>query len=130
MLPYLSTPVVTISYAEAGYVRLDWQPYAASAAELQALYEQVLQAMRRHGVTALLSVHKQRPPLSPDVQAWLTTQWIPRAVADAGYQRCAIVEADMPLGRLAARAVGLALTTPLRFRYFPSEAEAEAWLLS
>jgi hypothetical protein len=127
-LRYFSNPAATISYASDGYVRLDWQPVAASAAELRAIYEHVLQAMRHHRSTALMTVHNQRPPMPPEVQTWLARDWMPRAVAEVGYGRCAVVEATTPLSRLAARAVGSDLGTALQFRYFDTPEAAAAWL--
>ncbi|WP_152560026.1 hypothetical protein [Hymenobacter sp. IS2118] len=125
---YFSNAAAVISYAPAGYVRLDWQPVAASATELRAIYEHVLRALHHHRSTALMSVHNQRPPMPPDVQEWLVESWIPRAVTEVGYGRCAIVEAAAPLSRLAARAVGTGLKGQLSYAFFATDAEADAWL--
>ncbi|WP_460549333.1 hypothetical protein [Hymenobacter daeguensis] len=125
---YFRNAAAVISYAPAGYVRLDWQPTAVSPPELRAIYEHVLRAMRHHRAVALMTVHNQRPPMPPDVQAWLIEDWIPRAVATVGYGRCAIVQAEKPLSRLAARAVGTGQQTTLSYQYFDSEAAADGWL--
>ncbi|MDO7852803.1 SpoIIAA family protein [Hymenobacter convexus] len=127
-LRYFSNPAAVISYAPEGYVCLDWQPIAASANELRAIYEHVLHAMQHHRTTALMTVHNQRPPMPPEVQAWLAHDWMPRAVATVGYARCAVVEANSPLSRLAARAVGADMGTGLRFQYFDTPEAARAWL--
>ncbi|MDO7847007.1 hypothetical protein Q5H92_11610 [Hymenobacter sp. M29] len=127
-LRYFSNQAAVISYAPGGYVRLDWQPVAASAPELRAIYEHVLQAMRHHRATALMTVHNQRPPMPPEVQTWLAHNWLPRAVAEAGYGRCAVVEATTPLSRLAARTVGSDMGAALRFRYFDTQEAADEWL--
>ena len=125
---YFSNAAAVISYAPAGYVRLDWQPVTTTAPELRAIYEHVLRAMRHHRATALMTVHNQRPPMPQEVQAWLMEDWIPRAVATVDYGRCAIVQAGLPLSRLAARSVGAGQKTALDFRYFDTEATADAWL--
>ncbi|MFD2721585.1 hypothetical protein ACFST9_22915 [Hymenobacter monticola] len=117
-LRYFSNPAAVISHVSGGYIRLDWQPVAASAAELRAIYEHVLQAMRRHRSTALMTVHNQRPPMPQEVQTWLAHDWMPRAVAEVGYGRCAIVEATTPLSQLAARAVDSDLGVARHFRRF------------
>ncbi|MBF9142104.1 hypothetical protein [Hymenobacter properus] len=127
-LRYFSNPAASISYLSAGYVRLDWQPLTASVAELRAIYEHVLQAMQQHRCTALMTVHNQRPPMPLEVQTWLAHDWMPRAVAEVGYSRCAIVEATTPLSRLAARAVGADMGPALQFRYFDTAEKADAWL--
>jgi hypothetical protein len=125
---YFSNAAAVISYAPAGYVRLDWQPVAATAPELRAIYEHVLRAMLHHRSPALMTVHNQRPPMPPEVQNWLMEDWIPRAVATVNYGRCAIVQADTPVSRLAARAVGTGQKTTLSYQYFDNEATADSWL--
>jgi hypothetical protein len=127
-LRYFSNPAAVISYAPVGYVRLDWQPVPATAPELRAIYEHVLRAMLHHGATALMSVHNLRPPMPPEVQTWLAHDWMPRAAAEVGYGRCAIVEAATPLSRLAARTVGANMSRALSFQYFDTVEAADAWL--
>jgi hypothetical protein len=128
-LPYLRSAAAIISYAPAAYVRIDWQQFAATPADLRGVYDHVLRAMLRHGLSRLMSIHNHRPPMPVEVQTWLTTVWIPRAMAEVSYGRCAIVEANTPLSRLAARAVGAELNVPLTYRYFSNEADAAAWLV-
>ncbi|MBO2011513.1 hypothetical protein [Hymenobacter negativus] len=125
---YFSNAAAVISYAPAGYIRLDWQAAPATAPELRAIYEHVLRAMIHHRSPTLMTVHNRRPPMSAEVQTWLTQEWIPRAVATVGYGRCAIVQAEMPLSRLAAHAVGSGQKTTLRYRYFDDETAADSWL--
>lgn len=125
---YFRSAAATISYQPGGFIQLEWQSVAASELELRAIYEHVLGALHRHRSTRLLTVHSQRPPMPAEVQAWLTHHWVPRAVAEAGYSHCAVVEASTPLSRLAARAVGTGLSAPLQYRYFASAAEGARWL--
>lgn len=125
---YFHNAAAAITYHAPDYLRVTWQPTAVSVADLQAIYEHVLRAMRHYGSTRLMSVHGQRPPMPPRVQEWLTTQWVPRAIAEAGYDKCAVVEAEAPLSRLAARSVGTGLTQPLRYNYFSTVQDAAKWL--
>lgn len=127
-IQYYRNAAAVISYEPAGYIRLDWQPVPSTPTELRAIYEHVLRAMQHHHAEALMTVHNQRPPMPPEVQTWLTTDWVPRAVHEVGYGRCAIVEAATPLSRLAARAVGSNVTGPLQYQFFADEATAAAWL--
>jgi hypothetical protein len=127
-LHYFSNAAAVISYAPAGYIRLEWQPVPATVAELRSIYEHVLRAMQHHRATRLMSVHNQRPPMPPEIQTWLTQEWLPRAVAEAGYRYCAVVEATVPLSRLAARAVGTGMKGELRYEFFETDALADAWL--
>ena len=125
---YFRNVAATISYVAAGYVRLDWQAVPSTANDLKAIYEHVLQAMQRYRSTAIMSVHNQRPAMPPEVQSWLVTDWIPRAVRDASYTRCAVVEAATPMSRLAARAVGIESKGLIDFRYFDGDVPADTWL--
>lgn len=127
-LHYFRNAAAVISYAPGGYVRLDWQPTAVTPGELRGIYEHVLRALLHHRVTALMTVHNQRPPMPPEIQTWLTHDWMPRAVAEGGYDRCAVVEADTPLSRLAARAVGAGVSGQLTYQYFDTTEAADVWL--
>lgn len=113
----------------AGYIRLAWEAEPADANELRAIYEQVLLALSHFHATDLMTVHGQRPPLPPDVQAWLGSYWVPRAVATVGYGRCAIVEANALPARHSARVVVDRLTSHVDFQYFASETDAHDWLM-
>lgn len=121
-------PACTVVCSSAGYVRLDWTDAAVSAPELQEIYEQVLAAMRRLGLNKLLSNHAQRHPIPATIQQWLTQEWVPKAIREAGYGYCAIVESQEAMGRLAARAIGSDIGKLISFRYFPTVAEAAQWL--
>ncbi len=97
---------------------------AAEPAELRAIYEHVLRAMQRYHVTALLVVHGQREVIPAAVQSWLATEWIPRAIREAGYERCALVEASgqgNPEGQPGAGA--------MEYAYFGEVGPAVCWLL-
>jgi len=129
-LRYFHNRAATVLYVPAGYIRLDWQPATAAVAELRAVYEHTLQAMLHHKTGLLMTVHNNRPPIPQDVQQWLVAEWVPRAMATAGYRRCAVVEGGNPLSRLAARSIGSSLQGPLAFGYYDTTDAAEAWLLS
>ena len=125
---YFRNAAAVISHEPAGYIRLEWQPQVSTGAELRAIYEHVLRALQHHRSTRLLTVHKQRPPMSGEMQTWLVQEWIPRAIREVSYSHCAIVEAEAPLSRLAARTVGSSVAVPLHYRYFDTEAAAAGWL--
>ncbi|GAB3302423.1 hypothetical protein ACFQT0_11070 [Hymenobacter humi] len=127
-LHYFSNAAAVISYAPASYIRLEWLSAPATVAELRSIYEHVLRAMQHHRVIRLMSVHNQRPPIPPEIQTWLTQEWLPRAVAEVGYRYCAVVEATAPLSRLAARAIGTGMKGLLSYEYFETDALADAWL--
>jgi hypothetical protein len=126
---YFQNPAITISHA-AGYLRLDWSEARTTEDELREAYQQVLLAMKHYSTGKTLSYHGQRPLIPLGVQNWLTQEWIPRAVREAGYTRCAVVESVNPLGRLASGAVARSVPSQLDFRHFPTLAAADAWLRS
>ena len=125
---YFHNAAAAITYHKTGYIRITWQPTPVSTTDLQAIYEHVLRAMLHYGTTRLMSVHGGRPPIPAQVQEWLVQQWVPRAIKEAGYDRCAVVEAEAPLSRLAARSIGSNLAAGLRYHYFSTVQEAVDWL--
>ncbi|MVN76052.1 hypothetical protein GO988_06920 [Hymenobacter sp. HMF4947] len=126
---YFRNPAAEITYYPAGYIRADWRAMDSSETELRAIYEHILGAMRRYEVTALLIKHTQPQPIPAVLRLWLLENWIPRAMREVGYRRCAIVETADTASRSATREIGSRLNQPLDFAYFEDPAEAEAWLL-
>ncbi|TGE22098.1 hypothetical protein E5K00_17765 [Hymenobacter aquaticus] len=126
---YFHNALCTISYHDLGYVKLSWTDAPATEVELQALYGHTLKALQHHRTGCLLTDHRLRQPLPIAAQHWIAQQWVPQAVREAGYRRCAIVENQTPLGRLAARAVGDEVAVPLQFRFFDEVPAAVAWLI-
>ena len=126
---YFRNPAIT-NYHTADYLRLDWGEVRTTEDELRGAYQQVLLAMKHYGTGKTLSYHGQRQLIPLSVQNWLTQEWIPRAVREAGYTRCAVVESVSALGRLASNAVGQAVPSQLDFRHFSTLATADEWLRS
>ncbi|RYU79565.1 hypothetical protein [Hymenobacter persicinus] len=124
---YFQNPAITI-YHTAGYLRLDWSGARTTEDELRGAYQQVLLAMKHYRTGKTLSYHGLRQLIPLPVQHWLTQEWIPRAVHEAGYSQCAVVESQSALGRLASQAVGQQTPAQLDFRHFATLAEAHAWL--
>ncbi|QIX59919.1 hypothetical protein HER32_01410 [Hymenobacter sp. BT18] len=127
-LPYVASAFVSLTYQAGQHVALQWKLSDGSEAELKALYTHVLQVMIAHRAPRLLSDHRLRPPMSMSLQHWLQTEWIPQAIREARYSHCAIVESSNPIGRLAARAIGMAVNPTLAVQYFQTSEEAAAWL--
>ena len=117
-------------YYQAGaqVVRLAWAAERIALAATQEYYEQVLALMLSTGSHKILSCHGQRAPLPMAAQEWLTGDWIPRVIAQAGARYCAIVEGADPLHRLSTQSVVAASPSGLQFRRFAELTEADAWL--
>lgn len=124
---YFRNLAAEISYWPAGYVRTDWRSLTAEPAELRAIYGHVLRAMQRYEVTAALFVHWQPAAVPAELQHWLASEWLPRAVREANYQRCALVELNQP-GPPADTPNPLLPGQP-ECAWFSEVAEARAWLL-
>ncbi|MGI4739209.1 MAG: hypothetical protein ACRYG7_28920 [Janthinobacterium lividum] len=125
---YFRNLAAEISYCSAGYVRTDWRSLAAEPAELRAIYGHVLRAMQRYDVTAALFVHQQPAAVPAELQHWLASEWLPRAVREANYQRCALVELAQP-GSPADTDVPSSPHGRPECARFSEVAEARAWLL-
>ncbi|GAB3637194.1 hypothetical protein GCM10027422_27840 [Hymenobacter arcticus] len=116
-------------YRTAGYVHLAWGSERLPLATIQAYYEQALALLRSTGSHRILSEHGQRAPLPGDAQTWLTGNWIPRAIALAGFRHCAIVEGANPMHRLSTQSVVSTSPTELIYKRFDSVKDAEVWLV-
>lgn len=111
-----------------GYVRMAWNSGRLSLDLIQAFYEQGLALMVQRRCQKILSDHGQRSPLPLTAQEWLTQNWIPRAIQEAGAHHCAIVEGADPIHRLSTQAVVSNAPSGLQFKRFTTRDEAEAWL--
>lgn len=115
-------------YQPGGYVRLAWAAERQPLETIQAFYEQVLTLLKSSGARRILSEHGQRAPLPAAAQAWLTTDWIPRAMTQARTHHCAVVEGANPIHRLALQSVVSTAPTGFLFKRFDNFAAADAWL--
>ncbi|UOQ55593.1 hypothetical protein [Hymenobacter cellulosivorans] len=125
---YFANPALQLSYDATGYLRLRWTSAGGTDEELRTAYLQVRQGMRHFRTGKTMSIHHNRPLIPVAVQQWLSTDWIPGCVREAGYSHCAIVESHSPMARLASQAVSLGAPSALAFRHFPTENAADAWL--
>jgi hypothetical protein len=125
---YFENSAGQLYYNAAGYVHLAWAAERLPLADIQTYYEQVLALLLSTGSQRILSQHGQRAPLPVEAQQWLTTSWIPRAMAQAGTRHCAIVEGANPMHRLSTQSVVSAAPDGFMFKRFDTIPEAEAWL--
>ena len=113
-----------------GYVRIEWNPVPIRSSSLRAVYEHVLGLLRSQGISKILTDNQFMPPVPPSEQEWLIQNWAPRAVLEAGYRFCAIIQAHDVLSQLATQHMVQQLAcVPLTIRYFEDSREAESWLL-
>lgn len=131
--PSFDNAAGTIQYYPAGYIRLVWQRGPVREALVRDLYKAATEALRQHGVTRVMSDHRHMPPLSPALQRWLSDEWVPTTVREAGYNRGAVVQAFNLFNRLATDQIVTQLNNaqaPVQVEYFDNDQDAERWLLS
>lgn len=127
---YFENQAGQLYYRAAGYAHLVWAPGRLAQTTIEAYYEQVLALLLNTSTYLILSDHGQRSPLPQEVQNWLATNWIPRAIHLAQVRHCAIVEGADPLHRLSAQSVISAAPEEFIFQRFDTRLEAERWLLT
>ena len=127
---YFQNAAGKLFYNPAGYIRLAWSAERVPLEVLQAYYDHALKLMDTLGVHHVLSDHGQRAPLVAAAQHWLTHTWIPQAIAQVGFDYCAIVDGVDPLHRLSTQSVVSASPSAVTFRRFNTVDEADAWLRS
>ena len=111
------------------YVRIAWQDAPMDSGALRAVYEHALHLLIRSGLTKILPDHGQMAPFQAADRDWMLRTWVPRAVAEAGYRHCAIVESKQVFNRLGTRHLVMELgTSTLAVAYFDEAAAADAWL--
>ncbi|TDN36338.1 hypothetical protein E4631_08860 [Hymenobacter sp. UV11] len=113
----------------AGYLYSCWSANPRTFAETKALLLHLSQGLKHFGWSRVLSNQLAMPPFSAEEQAWITQEWLPLAVHEAGYRAGAILLATNLYARLATAFVTNVQGLPIRYRSFDNEAEAEAWLL-
>ena len=114
----------------AGFMRSYWGPNVRTLADTQAFMRGLSQGMRRYGWPWVLINQVVMPAYTPEEQAWITQEWLPAAVREAGYRAGAIVLATNIYARLATAFVTTNVHgLPIRYRSFDEETTAIAWLL-
>lgn len=126
-------PAGAIWYYPSGYIRLVWHRGPVRDALVRDLYKAATEALHQRGITRIMSDHRHMPPLSPALQRWLSDEWVPSAVREAGYNRGAVVQAYNLFNRLATDQIVTQLNNaqaPVQVEYFDNDYDAERWLLS
>ncbi|MCI1187912.1 STAS/SEC14 domain-containing protein [Hymenobacter sp. DH14] len=112
-----------------GYLRLEYKPGPRELVQFRALLTHAAQALSRHGWANMLVDQRQMAPFTPVEQAWMTGEWLPKAVHEHGYRHGAVLVAHNVFARLAmTQLVFGTRDLPHTYRTFENEAEAVAWL--
>ncbi|MGI4835420.1 MAG: hypothetical protein ACRYFK_18360 [Janthinobacterium lividum] len=113
----------------AGFLRVVWHNQPRQLADTQALFEQMVVHLRQHNWSRIFIDQTTMPAFDGIEQAWIATEWLPRAVREGGYRYGAVVESAAVLVRLATTFITTHLPgLPLVYCSFDDEATAVQWL--
>lgn len=113
----------------ASYVRLRYHAGLRQADAFHALLGHVTRALARHGAGKLLVDQHAMTPYTPQEQAYVVQQWLPRTIVEGQYRWGAVVMAQDVFTRLSMDTIRTqAQDLPLTYRFFADEAAALAWL--
>lgn len=120
----------TVDYdAEVPCVIMTWRGYATTP-QFRAANERVLEVLAERKAGKLLGDIKEFVLIGSDDQAWLSSDWIPRAV-QAGLRKVALTSPAFYFNRVAVETVGQRLDPgELVLRHFDDRAAARAWLVA
>lgn len=120
-------PICSISVDESiPAVVIVWRRYATSV-QLRFIHEYLLCLVQRHGVRKILGDDTALPTIHADDQAWITDEWMPRAVA-AGLRVGASKSPRSHFGRLAIEHLRGGAPSGLTIRGFEDVTDARRWL--
>ncbi len=128
---YFHNGVAHIVEHPRGYLRVDWLPTVMFSNALREVYEQLLLGLQNTHFGRVLFDQQFMPAIMPIDQDWLVQDWAPRALRDASYRRCAVIDAHDVYNRLGTSRVleQLRSYTPLQVAHFPDSLSAESWLM-
>ena len=120
----------TVGYdAEVPCVIMTWKGYATSR-EFREANERILGVLCERNASKLLGDIKEFVLIGADDQHWLSTNWIPRAMA-AGLRTVAMVTPVFYFNRVAVESVGQKLDPEaLILQHFDDRDTASQWLAS
>ena len=114
-----------------GYLRLDYKPSPREIVQFRALLTRAAQALSRHQWSGILVDQRQMSPFTPVEQAWMTTEWLPKAVHEHGYRHGAVLVAQNVIARLSMTQLVFGTRDLAHdYRTFNDEGAAVAWLAS
>jgi hypothetical protein len=120
----------TVDYdAEVPCVVMTWRGYATTG-EFRAANERVLEVLAERKASKLLGDIKEFVLIGSEDQAWLSGDWIPRAV-QAGLRKVALTSPAFYFNRVAVESVGQRLDPEaLVLQHFDDRDAARTWLAS
>lgn len=113
-----------------GYIRLEYKPGARDMVQYRAILTHLMQALSRHRWSKVLIDQRVMSPYTPIELAWMSDDWLPRAVNEHGYRLGAFIVSPDVFARLAMNQLVMASRNlPHTYRTFETENLAVAWLM-
>ena len=128
---YFENSIGRIWEEPGGYLRLEYRAGPREPLQFRALLTHAAQALSRRHWEKMLVDQRAMAPFNASEQQWMTTEWLPRAVAEHGYRYGAVLLAHDVFARLAMNQYVMASRQPQHaYRTFDTEEAAVAWLLN
>ncbi|WP_345235897.1 hypothetical protein [Hymenobacter saemangeumensis] len=128
---YFSNAVGSVDFVPGSYVYLHWTGADISSVEFRALYVHVYNLLKRHELKGILADHRAMPAAPPAADRdWLLNEWLPKALAETGLARYAVLPMPDPAQRLHTDSVIGQLRQSLETAFFDDVDPAAAWLMA
>ena len=128
---YFENSIGRIWEEPEGYLRLEYRAGPRELLQFRALLTHAAQALSRRQWSKVLVDQRAMSPFSPAEQAWMTTEWLPRAVHEHGYRFGAVLVAHNVFARLAMNQLVMGTRElPHTYRTFEADESAVHWLLA
>ena len=128
---YFENSVGRLWEEPAAYVRLEYRPGPRDAAQFRAMLTHLMQALSRHHWSKVLIDQRVMVPYTPAELAWMSDEWLPRAVHEYGYRFGAFIVSHDVFARLAMNQLMMSSRSLAHtYRSFETEETAVAWLLA
>lgn len=122
-----NNPICSVSFdGSVPCVVVVWKRYVTST-QLRFVHENVLHLLKKHGASKILGDDTALPTIHDKDQAWITENWMPRAVA-AGLKAGASKSPVSYFGRLSVSCLCSQAPEGLTIRPFDDLADARQWL--
>ena len=130
LTPLFANTAGQLTAEPTGFLRVHWFAQPRTLADTQALFTNMARLLKQRGWSRILVNQVAMRPFSPAEQQWVSQEWLPQAVREAGYRTGAVVVSTDTYTRLATAYITTNVSgLPLRYRSFDTETEAVAWLL-
>jgi hypothetical protein len=116
---------LTIDYS-VPCVCVTWKRYATSP-QFRFIHESIIKLLAEHGLSKVIGDDTSLPTIHPQDQAWIISDWMPRAIA-AGLRSAAGKLPALYFGKASVEQIRMSAPPGITIRHFRRMAEARAWI--